>query len=780
MSKINPIGCDIIVNYLVYLINIHLKLNTFHLGCQLDMFKQELMNIFSCKKTNKMYQSHFKYRAPEINLPFSRTNLIFSFFKIDGEPNDPRKTASCNICEKEFNIIFGKHINSCYTYGLTFHLQNHPSDWSEYLNNLAKKMAPDNKTKYEHYKEMTSHGILPKDVSNERFDECNLTWAMNESFRNLAGVPYSFRDRVFIQNSMHKIAEGQNARMFEYLFKFSNKNLTLYDLMGTKHPNANLMENYKKSKCLVDNIENLTADLQKLFCDNICFHDPELFDHCPNNHTGDIAIFADKAYQQSFPNLEDELEKYPEFLSHTSFNHQILKSVPLVEHDQVAVVEMNRLLKILISMITVQRRQFRMKTDQIKLGSTDENHLVKPPLAINFWGPKYSDIDIPDELDSGKAYPDEMFSTFRHVNREDCPARKDKAMDINHEPVLVDGKVKYPCNVGGCGKNCECDPCAGKGPLICQEHHPDHPLLFDPEEDFFISRRIFVDPKSNETIWKRPLADPRLSPPDLLLTGLKLICKTCKHNVNNHVKHHYSLHPTVCDICNHMGFISNNSFHLICYICMKKFESKYRLKDHMNIHSEEANPHFCKVCEIGFVTKFTYERHILENHEVKKEDFSCTECSASFTFKRNLQRHTDEHHNMQENPEHKCDLCEKSYKRKDTLLKHKRIEHNKDERKVNIPGVNDNMNSHQCYLCSKMFKQKFTLDRHQETMHFQNSNVLFECKTCDKSFRRRDKLLCHEKTHILGVPRIVCEICLKEFKSKDGLKAHRISNHEEN
>ena len=161
--------------------------------------------------------------------------------------------------------------------------------------------------------------------------------------------------------------------------------------------------------------------------------------------------------------------------------------------------------------------------------------------------------------------------------------------------------------------------------------------------------RIFVDHKSNETIWKRPLADSRLSPPDLLLTGLKLICKTCKHNVNNHVKHHYSLHPTVCDICNHMGFISNNSFNLICYICMKKFESKYRLKDHMNIHSEEANPHFCKVCEIGFVTKFTYERHILENHEVKKEDFSCTECSASFTFKRNLQRHTDEHHSTQEN-----------------------------------------------------------------------------------------------------------------------------------
>ena len=145
-------------------------------------------------------------------MPFSKTNLIFSYFKIDGEPNDPRKTATCNICEKEFNIIFGKHINSCYTCGFTFHLQNHLSEWRDYLNNLAKKMAPDTKTKYEHYMKMTSPGIMAKDVSNERLEECNLTWAMNES---LLESHIYLETEICIQNSMHKITEGRTAQIFE-------------------------------------------------------------------------------------------------------------------------------------------------------------------------------------------------------------------------------------------------------------------------------------------------------------------------------------------------------------------------------------------------------------------------------------------------------------------------------------------------------------------------------------------------------------------------------------
>ena len=387
------------------------------------------------------YPAHFNYKAPHINLPFSKPIVIYSYYTVNSETCDLRKHATCNKCGKQIQIIHGNDINYSYTFGLTFHLQHHHREWEEYLDHLAKNMIPDDKTKYEHFVKMSSCKILPKDLSNKRFDECQLTWALNQNYCNPARVPYRFRDRMFLQNAMHTIADGQNAQMFEYIFDFSNKNLSLFDLMGTNHPNAFLQVNYKKAKCLVDNIGNLTLDLQKLICPNTCFHDPELYDNCPNNHTGDIATFADTSYQETFGNLIEELEKYPEFLKHKAFNHELLKSVPIVEHNRVAVVEMNRLLKILISMIKLRRGNFIQKTEEIKLGSNADNNLIRPPLAINMWGPQYSDVDVPEELDNSKRYPNALFSTFRHVNVEDCPAHKDKSKAIHKAPYIEDGKV---------------------------------------------------------------------------------------------------------------------------------------------------------------------------------------------------------------------------------------------------------------------------------------------------------------------------------------------------
>ena len=41
--------------------------------------------------------------------------------------------------------------------------------------------------------------------------------------------------------------------------------------MGTKHPNGNLQKNYKRSKWLVDNLNNITIDLERYLCENMCF-----------------------------------------------------------------------------------------------------------------------------------------------------------------------------------------------------------------------------------------------------------------------------------------------------------------------------------------------------------------------------------------------------------------------------------------------------------------------------------------------------------------------------
>ena len=174
----------------------------------------------------------------------------------------------------------------------------------------------------------------------------------------------------------------------------------------------------------------------------------------------------------------------------------------LVENDKVAKVEMNRFLKIIITMIKIRRCEIREKSNQVLSRSKDENGLIKTPLAVNMWGPKFSDNDVPDELDQGKIFPEELFSTFQHEKDEECPAFRDNSKVIINEPSTAkNNKIKYPCNIGGC----ECDP--------CPNHHPDHPQMFDPEEDFSVSRRMFVDPKTRESIYRQPLAHPYLHPP---------------------------------------------------------------------------------------------------------------------------------------------------------------------------------------------------------------------------------------------------------------------------
>ena len=426
-----------------------------------------------------LYAKHFKFRAPEINLPFSKPTLVFAYYDIDVQSNDPRKTATCKTCRKEIELILGSDVNSSFTFGLTFHLKDHPSEWGDFLTMLAKTIDPDVKTKYEHYVQMTTQTKLSKYESQRRFDEFIHNVNMNDCFCNPAGIPYRYRDRLFLQNEIHKIAEGQNAQMFEYLFQFTNRNVTLFDLMGTKHPHANSRTNYKKAKCLIDNIGNLAGDLQKLLCNNICFLDPKLYFDCPNSHTGDNAVFGDESYQKCFPNLWEELENYPEFQNNKTFNHQLLKDVAIVEHERAAKIEMNRLLKILMSMVKIKRRYIQIKTDEVKSAMVDAKSLINP------LSPKFSNIDVSKETDEGKVYPEEMFSTFRHGQKEDCPGLKTQS-DLEHEPVHHNGKMTYPCNVGGCGKECECDPCTGKGSLHCPEHNVDHPLLFDPEEDVVI------------------------------------------------------------------------------------------------------------------------------------------------------------------------------------------------------------------------------------------------------------------------------------------------------
>ena len=118
------------------------------------------------------YPAHFKYRAPEINLPFTRPTLILDFYYIAGNDNDLRKTASCKVCDKNIKILHGRSVNPFFsTFGLTFHMKTHPIQWLDFLDNLGKQMVSDEKTMYEHNKSMEAPRGYSKEESDERFVE---------------------------------------------------------------------------------------------------------------------------------------------------------------------------------------------------------------------------------------------------------------------------------------------------------------------------------------------------------------------------------------------------------------------------------------------------------------------------------------------------------------------------------------------------------------------------------------------------------------------------------
>ena len=260
------------------------------------------------------YLSHFKYKAPEINLPHPRctNNIIYNFFNITGEERNPKKVAICKNCKSHIRMIQGSNVNSSYTFGLTRHLQKHPLEWQQFLDQLGSTMMPDTKSIFEHYQTRTRPSrVSNKEDSSKRSRECSENLASN--WKNCAGVFYILRDREILKNDLHRLLKDQNGQIIRYLYPYTNQNVHIFDLIGTRHENAPGGASYKQLTGLVDNDGDLIIDLERLLCENICFFDPEIYGNCPSNHEGDIKVFGEEIYQQRFDNFKEEIEKYPEF-----------------------------------------------------------------------------------------------------------------------------------------------------------------------------------------------------------------------------------------------------------------------------------------------------------------------------------------------------------------------------------------------------------------------------------------------------------------------------------
>ncbi|XP_033231845.1 putative zinc finger protein 66 [Belonocnema kinseyi] len=123
----------------------------------------------------------------------------------------------------------------------------------------------------------------------------------------------------------------------------------------------------------------------------------------------------------------------------------------------------------------------------------------------------------------------------------------------------------------------------------------------------------------------------------------------------------------------------------------------------------------------------------------------------------------------EEEPEkkYKCEKCARSYKRKETLGRHKKYEC-------------DVMPQFSCKFCGKRFKQKSHMTRHVRYTHLkpnESSKSRHNCDECSRSYNwsydlTRHKLLKHATVE----PQFTCDICGHKMMEKRKLSKH-ITSH---
>ena len=133
----------------------------------------------------------------------------------------------------------------------------------------------------------------------------------------------------------------------------------------------------------------------------------------------------------------------------------------------------------------------------------------------------------------------------------------------------------------------------------------------------------------------------------------------------------------------------------------------------------------------------------------------CDVCHKLFTFYAFLRRHSVTH---TEEKEFICEICQRSFNRRDNLLKHQADLHS------NVTSL------FKCDVCGGVFKHKCDLTRHQER---HKESYDFSCTSCDKKFKVLEDLKQHVKIHEAD-KKFMCEYpgCGKGFSKPWAYKKH--------
>lgn len=220
---------------------------------------------------------------------------------------------------------------------------------------------------------------------------------------------------------------------------------------------------------------------------------------------------------------------------------------------------------------------------------------------------------------------------------------------------------------------------------------------------------------------------------------------------------------------------SNSGEHR-CSVCDLQLPSKFKLQDHMNLHTG-ARPYCCAECGKRFCQIFSYRLHLRTHAKAKVERHWCRICLTGFPSQEDLRQHLSRTHFEEEFYE--CDLCKRVFASLKECENHVQLH----KCMVNIV----------CETCGRSFRTEKSLARHRKKRCLHS----FKCTDCGETFARRNALLKHSFSHLGLLPytcircrchfrlaklyrqhkcepeRIHCVACLREFPSQEDFQRHK-------